>query len=1377
MLKRRLSFIFLLIPIFILAIPWGAATADAGGTAWSAWFSTGTISTLTAENVTQYDAELKGHVEWKNRHAGVDLVRDAHFKYMDLTDSSNGWQSVTVTPVPTKGGDFKVHIKGLTPGHTYQYYTYLAMTESGSHNDSANTVKFTTLAGNGTAWTSYSSNGIITTSAAANVTQYSADLKGHVEWQNRNAMIDLVRDTHFKYQDLTDGSQGLLSATVTPVPTGGGDFTVHLSGLAPGHNYQFYAYLAMTISGSHDDSAHTMKFTTQSGRGTTWTSYSSNGIVVTLPAENVTQYGADLKGHVEWRDRNAMIDLVRDAHFWYRDASNWQAGDRSVAVTPVPTSGGDFTAHLSGLVPGHTYSFYVYVNMTMSGGHYDYDGTGQFTTQPGQAGSWEPINQFSCSSDGIIAPLPVQNIGQYSADLSCHVEWQNYSNIVYPDSITDLGFYYSEGSLTGRTAEALGTNNVIPLHLHGGDYTVHLHGLTPGHTYTCYPWVAMFGTDSSFMSQAPSLTFTTLAGTGTAWQDNSSLGVISTLAARDVTDSTSVLCGHAEWQNQNYKRDLILEACFKYQDLTSGSQDFKTVTVTPVPTNGGDFSAKVSGLIKGHTYQFWPHVTMTMSGRYEDSAHPFLFTAGSGSTLTITANMPTGVVGQAFSSSLKASGGDGHYTWNGKVTAWDGKITPGDGLAVYPNGIVCGVPITATPVSPQAVPVQVWVTVRDASGNSGSATYSISVIDKLRITTSSLPSSLIGNAYQTPDAKTVTLTAGGGQGRCTWSGTITPDNGLTFNADGSITGTPQSVLSSAVKATVKDEKGNQATANFNINIFNKLIITSVNLPTGLTGTAYKTRDDKTVTLGANGGDGHYTWSGTITPSNGLRLNTDGSITGTPEAAHSSTVNAAVSDGSGNKANASFKINIFDKLKVSSTTLPVGMTGIAYHTQDKKTVTLNASGGDGHYTWSGTFTPTNGTLQLSTDGKITGTPSTATGGTPLTLSAVVKDSSGNSDSANFEMYINNPLPAGVVDQSYDMSLVGIGGDGHYVWSGTVAPANGTLKITPDGKIAGTPATATGAAPLTATIIVNDGSGNSGGSAMQLKINSKPAVPVSITTTSLPGGVVGQSYHASLGAAGGDGHYTWSGTVTPANGLILKTDGSISGIPQAALPTTVDATVVDGGGSRTSVKLTFQPKERITSSLADITIDMDNYSQLKCFFNVYPADARVTATTSNSGTVDCSLNGSAGSYWLTLNSGIANDNTATIIVTVSKTGLDSVTRSLTIHLPQVICGGGGGSALTPAIAEFTVDKGGVPYSSTLTALSHPGAAAYAIYVQNSAFTIPNVGDTPIAGATAYNTGNDINGVTAGEHLGIYALDASGKIIAFTDHVLTDGEIRGD
>ncbi|MGI6053214.1 MAG: putative Ig domain-containing protein, partial [Bilifractor sp.] len=546
-----------------------------------------------------------------------------------------------------------------------------------------------------------------------------------------------------------------------------------------------------------------------------------------------------------------------------------------------------------------------------------------------------------------------------------------------------------------------------------------------------------------------------------------------------MTDTSAVLRGYVDWQNQAYYQNLVLEAGFKYQDITAGGTEWKTARVTKIPTNGGEFSVKISGLTKGHAYRFYPWVTMTMQGpgygHYNDQEHAHVFTAGGQNKINIEANLPMGYVGKSYKGTLTASGGDGNYIWNGSVQGSSYRAVKNNGLVLYPDGIISGAPQEATP---ENLPLQVWVTVTDTSGNVGTGTFTIPVEEPLLITNQSLPGCVVGTPYKATDGKTVTLTAAGGKGPYTWTGTITPANGLSIKADGSITGTPQKAGTSTVNARLTDSKGRIATANLSIQVFDRIGITTTSLPNGIAGLGYQTSDGQPVKLIATGGDGRYTWSGTISPANGLTLKADGSIIGTPQAPAVSTITATVKDGFGQKASATFTIKVVKQMQITTTMLPSGVTGEYYKpfdaeditfsdiqkwlsymdssALDEKLVTLAATGGDGKYTWSGTITPANGTLGVTAEGRITGIPDKPTGATPLTIEVEVKDGSGNKAKASFKLFINDPLPPASVGKLYSVDLAGSGGDEKYTWSGTVTPANGTLTVTADGKITGTPA---------------------------------------------------------------------------------------------------------------------------------------------------------------------------------------------------------------------------------------------------------------------------------------------------------------------------------
>src|SRR5262249_15685576 len=69
------------------------------------------------------------------------------------------------------------------------------------------------------------------------------------------------------------------------------------------------------------------------------------------------------------------------------------------------------------------------------------------------------------------------------------------------------------------------------------------------------------------------------------------------------------------------------------------------------------------------------------------------------------------------------------------------------------------------------------------------------------------------------------------------------------------------------------------------------------------------------------------------------------------------------------------------------------------------------------------------------------------------------------------------------------------------------------------------------------------------------------PIGITTASLPSGVTGTAYSATVSASGGTTPYVWSATGLPAGLNIDPASGVISPTPTATGTSTVAVTVTD------------------------------------------------------------------------------------------------------------------------------------------------------------------------------------------------------------------------
>ena len=159
---------------------------------------------------------------------------------------------------------------------------------------------------------------------------------------------------------------------------------------------------------------------------------------------------------------------------------------------------------------------------------------------------------------------------------------------------------------------------------------------------------------------------------------------------------------------------------------------------------------------------------------------------------------------------------------------------------------------------------------------------------------------------------------------------------------------------------------------------------------------------------------------------------------------------------------------------------------------------------------------------------------------------------------------NTLPAGTRNVTYTASLAATGGTPPYTWKivSGILP-NGVL-LAGNGTLSGVP-TANG---TTFTVQVTDANSLTATQSLTIVISAASITTtggVSVTTTTVPTGVVSESYNATLTAAGGLLPYTWtlvSGAL-PA-GLSLSSGGVISGVPTATGGREFTVQVRDAGG---------------------------------------------------------------------------------------------------------------------------------------------------------------------------------------------------------------------
>lgn len=383
---------------------------------------------------------------------------------------------------------------------------------------------------------------------------------------------------------------------------------------------------------------------------------------------------------------------------------------------------------------------------------------------------------------------------------------------------------------------------------------------------------------------------------------------------------------------------------------------------------------------------------------------------------------------------------------------------------------------------------------------------------------------------------------------------------LQLNTAGVLSGTPPAPGQYAftVRATATDEDGDVSVVRrcrVSVDPPGIFITNNSSLPGGSIGVPYQAR------LRAEGGGGPFRFS--LFNSSGipgLRLNSDGSFSGAPQAAGTYQFQVQASSEGRDQAAPSIKrftVNVLpDELSISGACpLPNGTGGVSYLHQFK------AQGGAPPYRWSLVGALPMG-LSLNSEGRLAGIP-TVPHWWPFTVR--VEDSRLQSRQLDCGLLVrfpevgitsSCPLPEGSAGVSYNQKLEAAGGSGPYVWSSEGTLPNG-LRLNSEGVLSGTPLS-TGVAQFRLT--VTDSQGQTAATACSLIVNRGT---FGAATCPLPDAFAGEPYAVTLAAAGGEEPYSWSATTLPA-GFRLSPDGYLSATPNQAGTYPISMRVTDRNG---------------------------------------------------------------------------------------------------------------------------------------------------------------------------------------------------------------------
>lgn len=373
---------------------------------------------------------------------------------------------------------------------------------------------------------------------------------------------------------------------------------------------------------------------------------------------------------------------------------------------------------------------------------------------------------------------------------------------------------------------------------------------------------------------------------------------------------------------------------------------------------------------------------------------------------------------------------------------------------------------------------------------------------------------------------------------------VAPPPGLTLNrSTGVLSGTPTAAgtYSFTLAVTANTEDGE-------ITAYERGVITI--RPPVLRITTYCPVNDAYVglpyslRLEASGSTSGYVWSvddpALVPP--GLALNANGVLAGTPLEPGTYQMSLRAAAAGSSEAQPAVKlcrlqVNPAAVRLAQGCLLAPATVGIPY------VQSLDGAGGFAPYEFQLIGDLPKG-ISLTPEGLVAGTPEfwgawafkVAT--TDSAGARTVQDCSILVHPARFSIEGSCPLPDGVTGVPYSVNL-----GGGYSWAALGSLPAG-LRLTPDGRISGTPMVA-GARQF--RLIATNARGEQAGEACSLQINHGP---LAMAGCPLPDARRGEPYTASVRGLGGFGPYTFVAAGTLPPGVVLGADGRLNGTPTQA-----------------------------------------------------------------------------------------------------------------------------------------------------------------------------------------------------------------------------------
>jgi len=569
-----------------------------------------------------------------------------------------------------------------------------------------------------------------------------------------------------------------------------------------------------------------------------------------------------------------------------------------------------------------------------------------------------------------------------------------------------------------------------------------------------------------------------------------------------------------------------------------------TTTFTTASTLPAGLTLATNGVLSGTPLEdgvFPIVVTVTDANSCTGTSATYNLTIGC-QTITVTNPVNTGgTVNAGFSETFTQTGAVGGATFT-----LNSGVLP-NGLTLATNGTLSG-----TPTEDGSFPITVLVT--DGNGCTGvSATHNLNIACQTITVTN--PANATGPAGS-PFSETFTQT--GGILPVTFSTASTLPTGLSLSTAGVLSGTPTQGGTFPIVVTVTDANGCTGTSpTYNLIITCPTI--TVNNPANGNGTANAAFSE---TFTSSGGVGTMTYTlATGTLPTGLTLAANGVLSGTPTQTGSFPITVTATDSNGCTGTGStYTITI--ACQTITVNNPANANGTANSAFSE---TFTHTGGIGTTTFSLATGTLPAGLTLAANGTLSGTP-TQTGSFPITVTAT--DSNGcTGTGATYNLTIacqvitvNNPANAnGTASSPFSETFTATNAIGTTTFSLASGVLPTGLSLAANGTLSGIP-TQTGSFPITVT--ATDANGCTGTSATyNLTIACQT---ITVTNPANASGTVNAAFSETFTQTGAIGTATFTTASTLPTGLLLATNGTLSGTPTQAGSFPIVVTVTDSNG---------------------------------------------------------------------------------------------------------------------------------------------------------------------------------------------------------------------